>query len=321
MKHFLAFMLMLVTLTACNTNEDYTIANKKNAVIAILMENTNNPNESGVGTGFLIKENYIVTNFHVAGDPNITLKVGMEGNDKTYDAELVVGDKETDVAVIRVKNWEEFKTENPQLTFLTFANSMPKATDVAWAIGHPWGLFYTISKGIISVPERKSPSPIPMWWIQTDADVFQGNSGGPLLNDNGEVVGMNSVMLAREGGSYGFAIPFPLIQKILNDLEQYKEVRWATLGISIDGPGVTIKELTADGAAKESGLQVGDQIISIRTETVHETPVQNAFDLISFLSELNYQNKIQITVKRGDDLINLDVVPKFKLNTDFAKTP
>jgi len=321
MKHFLAFMLMLVTLTACNTNEDYTIANKKNAVIAILMENTSNPNESGVGTGFLIKENYIVTNFHVAGEPNLKLKVGMEGNDKTYDAELVVGDKETDVAVIRVKNWEEFKKENPQLTFLTFANSMPKATDVAWAIGHPWGLFYTISKGIISVPERKSPSPIPMWWIQTDADVFQGNSGGPLLNDNGEVVGMNSVMLAREGGSYGFAIPFPLIQKIINDLEQYKEVRWATLGISIDAPGVTIKELTADGAAKASGLQVGDQIVSIKTETVHETPVQNAFDLISFLSELDYQHKVQVTVKRGEDLINLDIAPKFKLNTDFAKTP
>jgi S1-C subfamily serine protease len=318
MKQFFAFMLMLVTLTACNTNEDYTIANKKTGVVAILMENTSNTNESGVGTGFLLKENYIVTNFHVAGDPNITLKVGMEGNDKTYDAEFVVGDKDTDVAIIRIKNWEEFKKDNPQLTFLKFASDMPKATDVAWAIGHPWGLFYTISKGIISVPERKSPGAIPMWWIQTDAHVFQGNSGGPLLNDDGEVIGMNSVMLAREGGSYGFAIPFPLIQKIINDLEKYKEVRWANLGISIDAPGVTIKELMPEGAAKVAGLQVGDQIVSAKTENT-TTEVSNAFDLISFLSTLDHQTKLKLTVKRGEELLVLDVVPKFKLNTEYPK--
>lgn len=313
-------MLMLVTLTACNTNDDYTIANKKTGVIAILMENTINPNESGVGTGFLIKENYIVTNFHVAGDTNYALKVGMEGNDKTYDAELVFGDKDTDVAVIKVKNWEEFKKENPQITFLTFAGAMPKATDVAWAIGHPWGLFYTISKGIISVPERKSPSPFPMWWIQTDAHVFQGNSGGPLLNENGEVIGMNSVMLAREGGSYGFAIPFPLIQKILNDLEKYKEVRWANLGISIDGPGVTIKELMPEGAAKAANLQAGDQIVSVEANDASET-INTAFDLISFLSTLDYQDKIKLTIKRDDTLIDLYVNPKFRLNGDYAKIP
>lgn len=319
MKKVIALLLMVVTLTACNMNEDYTIANKKSAIVAILMENKDKPNEGGVGTGFLIKENYIVTNFHVAGDPNLTLKVGMEGNDKTYDAEFVMGDKDTDVAVIKLKNWEEFKKENPQLTFLQFAKEMPKATDTAWAIGHPWGLFYTISKGIISVPERKSPSPIPMWWIQTDADVFQGNSGGPLLNENGEVVGMNSLMLAKEGGSYGFAIPYVLIQKIINDLEKYKEVRWVTLGISIDSPGITIKELSPDSAAKAAGLQVGDQIVSVRTELIHETPVHTAFDLISFLSELDHQTKIQMIVKRGEDLINLDVVPKFKLNTEYSK--
>ena len=93
MKQVLALLMMVVTLTACSMNEDYTIANKKNAIVAILMENKDKPNEGGVGTGFLIKENYIVTNFHVAGEPNLILKVGMEGNDKTYDAEFVMGDK------------------------------------------------------------------------------------------------------------------------------------------------------------------------------------------------------------------------------------
>lgn len=319
MKKVIALLLMVVTLTACNMNEDYTIANKKSAIVAILMENKDKPNEGGVGTGFLIKENYIVTNFHVAGEPNLILKVGMEGNDKTYDAEFVMGDKDTDVAVIKLKNWEEFKKENPQLTFLQFAKEMPKATDTAWAIGHPWGLFYTISKGIISVPERKSPSPIPMWWIQTDADVFQGNSGGPLLNENGEVVGMNSLMLAKEGGSYGFAIPFPLIEKIINDLEKYKEVRWASLGISIESPGVTIKEIMDNSAAKEAGFKIGDKIVSIKTEETHTVSISQMFDLIEFLSMLDYQTKVQIVVERSDELITLDLTPKHKTNLDYSK--
>jgi S1-C subfamily serine protease len=318
MKKVIALLLMVVTLTACNMNKDYTIANKKSAIVAILMENKDKPNEGGVGTGFLIKENYIVTNFHVAGEPTLILKVGMEGNDKTYDAEFVMGDKDTDVAVVKLKNWEEFKKENSQLTFLQFAKEMPRATDTAWAIGHPWGLFYTISKGIISVPERKSPSPIPMWWIQTDADVFQGNSGGPLLNENGEVVGMNSLMLAKEGGSYGFAIPFPLIEKIINDLEKYKEVRWANFGISIDGPGVTIKELMPEGAAKAAGLQANDQILSIEANNSKES-IESAFDLISFLSTLDHQTTVHFTVKRGEELLTLNVEPKFKLNSDYAK--
>ena len=318
MKKVIALLLMVVTLTACNMNKDYTIANKKSAIVAILMENKDKPNEGGVGTGFLIKENYIVTNFHVAGEPTLILKVGMEGNDKTYDAEFVMGDKDTDVAVVKLKNWEEFKKENSQLTFLQFAKEMPRATDTAWAIGHPWGLFYTISKGIISVPERKSPSPIPMWWIQTDADVFQGNSGGPLLNENGEVVGMNSLMLAKEGGSYGFAIPFLLIEKIINDLEKYKEVRWANLGISIDGPGVTIKELMLEGAAKAAGLQANDQILSIEANNSKES-IESAFDLISFLSTLDHQTTVHLTVKRGEELLTLNVEPKFKLNSDYAK--
>ena len=314
MKQVLALLMMVVTLTACSMNEDYTIANKKNAIVAILMENKDKPNEGGVGTGFLIKENYIVTNFHVAGEPNLILKVGMEGNDKTYDVEFVMGDKDTDVAVIKLKNWEEFKKENPHLTFLQFAKEMPKATDTAWAIGHPWGLFYTISKGIISVPERKSPKPIPMWWIQTDADVFQGNSGGPLLNENGEVVGMNSLMLAKEGGSYGFAIPFPLIEKIINDLEKYKEVRWASLGVGLDG--ATIKSVAPGSAAVKAGIKVNDKILSM-TVNNQAISVNSSMDLIVAMSIINNQQEITLGVKRDKDIIAIKITPGFKLNTDY----
>lgn len=312
-------MLMFVTLTACTKNEDYLIASKKTAVIAILSENKDKPSEGGVGTGFLVNDNYIITNFHVVGTETNTLKIAMEGNDEMYDAELVAGDKDSDVAVIKLKDWDKFKKENPQMTYLKFADSMPNATDTAWAIGHPWGLFWSISKGIISVDARKSPTPLPMWWIQTDAHVFQGNSGGPLLNTDGDVIGMNSVMIAKEGGSYGFAIPFPLIKKVISDLEKYKEVRWPSLGIAITTPGVTIKEMTEDSAAKSFGLKVGDQIISVKTAEIDEVPVTQAFDLISLLSTLDYETPVQLTIKRGEETIKLNIVPKFKLNKDYAK--
>lgn len=319
MKQMVALLIMMITLTACSVNEAEMIANKKTAVVAILSQGIENTNQGSVGTGFLIRENYIVTNFHVAGNTSTTLKVAMENNDETYDAELMYGDKDTDVAVIKLKDWDKFEKENPQLTFLEYATSMPDVTDTVWAIGHPWGLFYSVSKGIVSMDARKSPNSFPMWWVQTDAHVFQGNSGGPLLNEDGKVIGMNSVMLAQEGGSYGFAIPYILIQKVINDLEKYKEVRWANFGISIGVPGVTIKEITADGAAKAAGFEVGDKIVAVRTAQTHKTPVANAFDLISFLSTLDYEDKVQVTIERDSNLITLEVQPKFKLSSDYPK--
>jgi S1-C subfamily serine protease len=139
-----------------------------------------------------------------------------------------------------------------------------------------------------------------------------------LLNEEGKVVGMNSVMLSREGGSYGFAIPYILIQKVINDLEKYKEVRWANFGISIDDPGVTIKELS-EGAAKKGGIEVGDQIISIKTEQRHLEKIETIFDLITFLSTIDYQTKVRVIVKRGESLITLDIEPGFKLSSNYAK--
>lgn len=316
MKHFFTFFLLLVTLTACNEN-DYTIASKKAAVVIIFEKDKTDPNAGGVGTGFFVKENYIITNFHVAGEKNYNLEIAMENGNKTYEAELVYGDKDTDVAVIKLKNWEEFKKDNPQLTYLNLSTKNPQATDTVWAIGHPWGLFYSISKGIVSIEGRKSPSPFPMWWIQTDAKVYNGNSGGPLLNEDGDVIGMNSIMVAKEGGSYGFAIPSPMITKVINDLEKYKEVRWLTLGISIEGPGVKIKELSSDSSAKTAGIEVGDQIISVRAKDSSIVNVNSAFDLISYLSTLDYANELELIVKRNDKLVELVVAPKFKLSTEY----
>lgn len=325
MKQLFAVIFVLFSLTACkldavfdnNEVNDYHIANEKTAVVAIIA--TNNavtPPANGLGTGFFIRENYIITNYHVAGDPSFSLKVGNESSDKTYEAEVIYGDKDTDIAVIKLKNWDEFKKDNPQVTYLKFAEVLPKVTDPVWAIGHPWGLFYSISRGVVSNDGRKSPAKFPMWWIQTDAHVYEGNSGGPLLNDDGDVIGINSVMIAQTGGSYGFAIPESVIQKVIRDLEKYKQVRWASLGIVFEGPGVKVKELAPDGAAKKFGLLVGDSIVSVNTDE-DGREIHVPFDLIEFLSGQDYQSKIELGVMRDGTLITVEVEPGFKLSTDY----
>lgn len=320
MRQLFAVIFVLFSLTACNelsftSKNDYHIANEKTAIVAIMATNaTATPPTSGLGTGFFIKENYIITNYHVAGDPAFKLKVGNETSDKMYEAEVIYGDKDTDIAVIKLKNWDEFKKDNPQVTYLKFSDTLPKVTDPVWVIGHPWGLFYSISKGIVSNEGRKSPASFPMWWIQTDAHVYEGNSGGPLLNDEGEVLGINSVMIAQTGGSYGFAIPESLIRKVISDLENYKQVRWASLGITFEGPGIKVKDLSADGAAKKAGLQAGDTIVSVDGKDI-KVP----FDLIEHLSGLDYQTKVQLGIKRDNKMHIIDVQPGFKLSTDYPK--
>lgn len=313
--------MIVFTVTACaNTSDNHRIAREKSAVVAIMSQSTTDKTKGGLGSGFFIKDNYIITNYHVVGGFDYTLKVGAENATNTYDAELVMGDKETDVAVVRLKNWDEFKKKNPNVTTLDFARKLPETTDTVWAIGHPWGLFWSVSRGIVSIGGRKSPSEFPMWWIQSDAHIFQGNSGGPLLNDDGDVVGINSVMMAKEGGSYGFAIPFPMIQKVIHDLEKYKEVRWPSLGVTFEDPGVTIKDVMPNSAAQKAGLEPGDQIIKMRADDDdHRTVINGGFDLISYLSTLDYQTKVEFTIKRKDKVVDIMVQPGFKLTSEYTK--
>lgn len=321
MKKILALLVMVVTLTACNFDKDTMnhIAEKKDGVVAIFADDQGTK-EHGLGTGFFVKENTIVTNYHVAGKPGMALKVALENGEKTYPAELVYGDKDADVAVIKIKNWDEFKKDNPQVIILKFAATEPKVTDVVYAIGHPWGLFYSVSKGIISVDGRKNPSTIPMWWIQTDAHVFQGNSGGPLLNEDGEVIGINNAMISNEGGSYGFSIPAPVVQKILNDFEKYKEVRWASLGIKMGPPGITVSEAVAGSAAAKAGIKAKDKIVGMYIGDAEGSQFNNSFDLIKALSEIDYSTPITLLVERDGDIIEIVVKPDYKTAKDFATT-
>lgn len=317
-----ALMIVCLGLAACSSSKNLAdlIDDKKNSVVAIVMTGqpitgTNNT-PTGVGTGFIVADNFIVTNFHVGGDKNNKLQVAVDGSSKMYDAELVMGDEKTDIAVIKLKDWKAFIADNPNIKLIQWSEKHPREGDDIFVIGHPWGLFYSVSRGIISHEGRKSPVPLPTWWLQSDAHIYQGNSGGPMIDIDGNVIGMNSIMISKEGGSYGFALPTPLIKKVIADLEKYKEVRWASLGVGLEN--ARIKSVSSGSAAEKAGIKVNDDIVSL-TINGKEIPVHTAMDLIIALSIIDYQQEITLGVKRDKDVVAIKVTPGFKINNDYKE--
>jgi S1-C subfamily serine protease len=300
-KTILVTFLALFTVVAC-TNVQSTIVEKKQGIVAVV---TNKDGGGGLGTGFFIDENFILTNHHVIENAT-KIEIALENSNKTYEAELIYSDKASDIAAIKVKDLETFKKENKYITL--HMTTHYKLLDEVYAIGHPWGLYWSISKGVVSRDLLKKPNEVN-FFMQTDAHVFNGNSGGPLLNTNGNVIGINSNMIVNEGGSYGLAIPITIVEKVLADLEKYKEVRWPVIGVTLDIN--SIKEIAKDSPAEKASLQVGDVIVSIKTK--HGTTfTDDSETLVYALSITNYEERVLVNVERNGELITLSVQPSYK---------
>jgi S1-C subfamily serine protease len=236
------------------------------------------------GSGVLISEDgYIVTNNHVIDEAS-EIKVTLN-NKKQYTAKLIGTDPSSDLALIKV--------EAKGLPFLLFGNSDDiKLGQWVLAVGYPLNLETTVTAGIISAKarslglnSRKSASPIESF-LQTDAAVNQGNSGGALVNTNGELVGIVSAIASPTGAyaGYSYAIPVNIAKKIINDLLQFGTVQRAYLGISYlpdnapeeektkigykEGQGVLVRDVTKDGAMANSGIKSGDYISKINGKKV-----------------------------------------------------
>jgi Do/DeqQ family serine protease len=236
------------------------------------------------GSGVVISEDgYIVTNNHVIDEAS-EIKVTLN-NKKQYKAKVIGADPSSDLALIKV--------EAKALPFMLYGNSdNVKLGQWVLAVGYPLNLETTVTAGIISAKarslglnSRKSNSPIESF-IQTDAAVNQGNSGGALVNTNGELVGIVSAIASPTGAyaGYSYAIPVNIVKKIINDLLQYGTVQRAYLGISYlpdnapdeektklgfkEGQGVLVREVTKDGAMASSGIQAGDYISKINGSKV-----------------------------------------------------
>jgi len=302
--------LSALIITACATVQS-TINHAKDGVVAVLVEtNADTAGKQGgaVGTGFFIKENFILTNNHVI-ESATKIEIAVESNETTYTAEVIYADKASDVAAIKIKDWEKFKKEN-KYDILPLTTSYDLLEDV-YAIGHPWGLFWSVSKGIISKDLLQKPGS-NNFFIQTDAHVYNGNSGGPLVDSSGHVIGINSNMIANEGGSYGLAIPTILVEKVMSDMEKYKEVRWAVIGVSLEN-GNVIKEIDPTKPAAQSELKEGDKIVSIKIKD-GLFPVSTISDLIFRLSTIDYEEPVTLNVIRDGISLSINVNPTYKIN-------
>jgi len=226
---------------------------------------------SGLGSGFIISaDGTIVTNHHViAGAERVMVKLT---DGRNLQAVVVGSDPLTDIALLKIESEAE-------LPFIDFGVSADmRAGDEVFAVGNPFGLGGTVTSGIVSATSRNINSGPFDDFIQTDASINRGNSGGPLFNNDGQVVGVNTAIYSPDGGSVGigFAVPSDLVQTIVADLQDDGTVTRGWLGVQIrqmtdevasvlgyDAPrGAVIEAVSPDSPAAEAGLANGDIILS-----------------------------------------------------------
>ncbi|MFZ5962877.1 Do family serine endopeptidase [Thalassococcus sp. BH17M4-6] len=225
----------------------------------------------GLGSGFIISEDgLIVTNAHVVdGAETVTVKLS---DDRSFEAEVLGTDRLTDLAVIKVDAGEAL----PAVKF--GSSETMRVGDEVMAVGNPFGLGGTVTSGIISAKSRNINSGPYDDFIQTDAAINRGNSGGPLFNNDGEVIGVNTAIFSPGGGSVGigFAVPSDLVQDVVADLSDDGEITRGWLGVQIkpmsdeiadvlgyDTPrGAVVEMVQPDSPAQSAGLEKGDIILS-----------------------------------------------------------
>ncbi|MFT3902237.1 MAG: trypsin-like peptidase domain-containing protein [Niabella sp.] len=275
------------------------------------------PEQRASGSGVIISaDGYIVTNNHVISDgedgvaPEI--KVNINDGKKSYNAKVIGRDASSDLAVLKI--------EGNNLPYLVYGNSDDiKLGQWVLAVGYPFSLEATVTAGIISAKGRsiginsqQSQSPVESF-IQTDAAVNQGNSGGALINTAGQLIGINSAILAPTGtyAGYSFAIPVNLVKKVVNDIIKFGDVKRGYIGISyprdqsendsylkqagLQGKdGVYVLAVPSDGGAAKAGIKKGDIITK-----VNDNAVTTGLQMSSNLAYLQPGDKVKINYIRG----------------------
>jgi len=235
------------------------------------------------GSGVILSpDGYVVTNHHVI-EKSSEIKVTM-ADKREYKAKVVGSDPSTDIALLKI--------EGNDLPFLVFGNSdSVRVGEWVLAVGNPFNLESTVTAGIVSAKGRNinilgGGASIESF-IQTDAAVNPGNSGGALVNTAGELVGINTAIITGSGTyeGYSFAVPSNLVQKVIRDLREFGLVQRAFLGVGIEdldgerarefglpnAEGILVNRITPDGAASAAGLQIGDIIIGLNNTRMRST--------------------------------------------------
>ncbi len=263
----------------------------------------------GLGSGAIIRsDGYIVTNYHVLKD--VTDVQVLLHNQNRVDAEIVGTDPSTDLAVLKID-----RTNLPELDFAD--SGKLKVGDWAIAVGSPFSLKNSVSFGHVSALNRSIQATQYENFIQTDAPINRGNSGGPLVNTEGKIIGINTLIQSTSGGSQGigFASASNLVRRTVNDLIEYGKVKRAWLGVSIQklpddqlkenfgaSQGALVAEVMDNSPADTAGLQSGDLIVRFEGE-----PVQGPADLQQSVIKQQPGDEISLKILREKDEKTIEI--------------
>ncbi len=279
--------------------------------------------QSGLGTGFIIdKDGTIVTNNHVVEDAD-KITVVLE-DEREFDGKIIGRDPQTDLAVIKI----DAKENLPTVTLGRSADL--KVGEWVVAIGNPFGLDHTVTAGIVSAKGRVIGAGPYDDFIQTDASINPGNSGGPLLNLNGEVVGVNTAIIAS-GQGIGFAIPIDMAETVIAQLKDNGQVARGWLGVTIqdvkgdlaqyygieNGSGALVSDVVPGDPADKAGIQPKDIIVKVNGDKI-----SGSRDLTAKVAKLAAGETARITVVRDGREKTLDItVGRRPLTLAQAETP
>ena len=275
----------------------------------------------GTGSGVIISvDGYIITNNHVIeGAQSIEITTN---DNKTYTAELIGTDSSTDIALLKIKTLEP-------LSYLTFGDSnLAKVGEWVLAVGNPFNLTSTVTAGIISAKSRDLSGQNTQSFIQTDAAVNPGNSGGALVNTNGELIGINTAITSKTGSyiGYSFAVPSNIARKVIEDLMEFGNVQNGILGV-IGGElnsknskefgvneteGFYVNDIQKGTGAEKAGLQKGDIIQRIDGVTISKFS-----DLKGFLNTKNPNDTVEVLILRGDKQMNIIVTLEKRISIEI----
>ena len=278
-----------------------------------------------LGSGFIISaDGYIVTNNHVIEGAD-EIQIEMFGDDqKTFKAKLVGTDLKTDIALLKIESDEP-------LPFVGFGDSdKMRVGDWVIAMGNPLGQGFSVSAGIVSARGRELNGTYDDF-LQTDAAINKGNSGGPLFNMTGEVIGVNTAILSPSGGSIGigFSMASNVVSKVVDQLQKYGETRRGWLGVRIqdvtqdvadamglaDASGALVTDVP-DGPGKDAGILSGDVIL-----TFNGQPVGDSRDLVNLVADAPIGEVVPVVVLRAGAEVSLDVKLGRREEAEAAATP
>lgn len=273
------------------------------------------------GSGVLLStKGEVLTNWHVV-DKAVEIRCLLYDG-RAFDAKLVGSDKDTDLALVQLQDCDK----TPALPIAQLGDSTRlKEGDFVMAMGAPWGMSRSVSIGIISCTRRFLPQQSQYsLWLQTDASICPGNSGGPLVNTDGQIIGINTLG-TNSGGDLGFAVPASTIRIVWSQLREYGKMNWTWTGLQLQplrdfehnqyfqaDQGVVVADTDQDSPAKRAGISSRDRIIKINGQNVTAMTDENLPELRTLLGLLPKQSPVEIVLDRGGKEMTFSVTPREK---------